>query len=194
MVFPFEGELAGGSAEVSDGVLEGFDHGHGLGHGHFDAAEVLGLVILCSPLAGLLVDDEGPVGGVADIDVEGVVTLGDGEASDGDIAIGMKGGGAVGTGAPDGIGGVFADLAVFGEELSLAAFDSGSAVDDADGFAGDGGGSGFSGALGRRLGRGGLGKNGGGYEKQAATGKKRFHGGSSPLGGVPCSVWTAPTG
>jgi hypothetical protein len=146
---------------AGEGVFQVLDGLGGLGHGHLHAAQVLGLVVDRAPLAGLGVDDEHPAVGVGDVDVEGVVALGNGQGADFEVGIGVQLGGGVGSGAPDGIGGIVADLAVLGEEVAVAALDAGRAVGNGDGLAGDGGGFGGGGALGRGLGRGRLGGEGG---------------------------------
>ena len=154
VILPLQGELAGGAAEVGECVLQILDHGHRLAHGHLRAAKVLGLVVDRAPLAGLGVDREDPVVGVGDVDVEGVVALGNGEAGDGDVAVGVQLGGAVGARTPYRIGGVLADQAVFREDVAIAALHAGGTVGDGDGFAGDGGGFGGGRLLGGGLGAG----------------------------------------
>ena len=78
-----------------------------------------------APLAEFLVDDEGPLVGVGDVDEEGVVALGDVQVADHEVAVSVQRGGGVGSGAPYGIVRVMADEAISGEDFAFTAFHAG---------------------------------------------------------------------
>ena len=87
VVFPFEGELAGGAAETGKGVFQVLNHRHRFAHLHLGAAQILGLVIAEAPFARLLAHDENPVVGIGDVDEEGVVPLGNGQVANCDVSV-----------------------------------------------------------------------------------------------------------
>src|ERR1035441_4475018 len=128
VVLPFQRELAGGAAKVGECVFQILNQGQGLAHLHLHPAQILGGVVRQAPLAGLLVDNQNPVVGVGDVDKEGVVTLGNGQAVNGEVGFGMQLGGGIGACAPDRVLGIVADEAVLGEDVAFAALDLGRAV------------------------------------------------------------------
>ena len=132
----------------------------------------------------MLAHDENPVVGIGDVDEEGVVPLGNGQVANCDVSVSVQAGGRVGSGAPDRVVGIFADEAVFGEDVPLAALDSRRTVLDGDGLAGDG--SRLSG--GRTGSRLLLGKYGSGGDEKPSTDQKMLHGDISPVGGAPLVV------
>ena len=124
-ILPSQRECAFAATQILEHIFQAFDQRGRLFHPHLDPAQILSLVVDGSPLAGLLVDDQNPVGGVGEIDVERVVALGHDQAAQVEFGVGVQLGGRVGSGAPDRVGGIVADLSILAEELTGAAFDGG---------------------------------------------------------------------
>ena len=78
MVFPAQGEFGyvAAAAEALEGVFQVLDRRRRDVHIHLGPNQILRRVVFRSPLAGLLVDDQNPVVGIGDVDIETVRALG----------------------------------------------------------------------------------------------------------------------
>ena len=137
-VFPGQRERSLAVALIFERVFQVFNQRGRLFHLQRNAAQLLRFVVSGSPLAGLLVDEQHPVGRIGEINEECVIAFGNGQIAERQVGLGVQLGGGIGSGAPDGIGGIHADAPILAEELADAAFDTRGVVADFDGLAADG--------------------------------------------------------
>ena len=78
VVFPAQGEFGyvAAAAEALEGIFQVLDRRRRDVHVHLGPDQILRRVVVRSPLAGLLVDDQNPVVGIGDVDIETVRALG----------------------------------------------------------------------------------------------------------------------
>ena len=168
MVLPLQPEPHLVATLIRERVFERLNHRRRLAHAHLDAAEIPRWVVGQPPLSGLLVDDELPVVGVRQIDIERVVALRHGKTAHVEIGIGVEARRRVCARAPHGIVAILADSSVLAEELAFAALHRRRGVVDADRPGGDRDHRGLAGAFLRR-------SETCGGEKHPGECHKRFH-------------------